>query len=542
LINRIINDKKMKKQFYKKRNVILSQILICVFILIVCEEINGQEYNINTQNEECTIGVASGKATSDNRPLLWKTRDYSSAINNEVYYFTSDTYNFISVITAGQNSYSWMGVNEKGFAIINSLSYDLSIESSGYGNGSLMKKALSSCATVLDFEQLLDETNITGRQTRANFGVIDSTGAAKMIETSGSEYWIFDANDTIQTPEAYVLRTNFTLTGGGSTGVQRFNRTTKLISDFSSGDSLNYKSIIRHQMRDFSDQNSNPLSVPYPFSQYISEVPIGYIHPNISICRNSSVSASVIHGVLPGEKAKLSTMWTILGQPASSIAIPYWPVGNTPPEANGISTAPLCDLSLKIKDILFDDFYISQQNSELSFIDTYKLLDENGNGHWARIFPAEDSIFLAVEAKLETWRQQNIINWQELLNYESEMAKYGLASLQQAFNVLNIPTFVKFDKETNNNLSEFNNFPNPFNIQTTFQFNLQQSENISMHIYDIKGMLVKTLFDNKKFFNGMHSFTWNGYDNLNRPLPPGLYFAILQTTQKRYTHKCIMVN
>ncbi len=114
----------------KKRLILKSVVLIIIFTWF--------SFPIYAQDfEECTIGVASGKATADGRPLVWKTRDNSSAPNNEVYFNTYYKYNFVSVITAGGTD-SWMGVNEKGFAILNSVSSDLPGGSSGLGNGRLM--------------------------------------------------------------------------------------------------------------------------------------------------------------------------------------------------------------------------------------------------------------------------------------------------------------------------------------------------------------------------------------------------------------------
>ena len=53
--------------------------------------------------EECTVGVACGRATPDGRPLLWKTRD-TSAKNNEVVYFTDGQYKYLALVTAGQDA------------------------------------------------------------------------------------------------------------------------------------------------------------------------------------------------------------------------------------------------------------------------------------------------------------------------------------------------------------------------------------------------------------------------------------------------------
>ena len=128
-------------------------------------------------------------------------------------------------------------------------------------------------------------TNKIGRTTDANFAVIDTTGAAAIFETGNYVYWKFDAEDT---PDGYVLRTNFSINGGGTGGIERYKRTQKLIADFHSGDSLNYKSILRYQMRDFSDAHSNQLPIPYLDSW--EGRPEGYIYNNLSICRHSSVS------------------------------------------------------------------------------------------------------------------------------------------------------------------------------------------------------------------------------------------------------------
>jgi len=371
------------------------------------------------------MGVAVGSATSDGRPLLWKTRDYFSHPDNEVYYNTSYKYNFISVVNAGDTQ-AWMGVNEKGFAILNAISADLPGGSSGLRNGELMRYALGTCASVADFQHLLDSTNVTGRQTQANFGVIDSTGAAAIYETGGYQYWKIDANDIGQAPNGYVLRTNFAFNGGGSSGIERYNRTVNLVSDFYSGDSLNYQSILRYQMRDFSDSNSDPVPVPYP-NQWYPWTPFGYIYCYLSICRSTSVSAAVIQGVIPGELAKLSTMWTMLGQPASTITVPYWPTGDTPGNANGDPTAPLCDVANQIKSTLFDF------TGESHYIDSYKLSDGSGSGLWAKTFIAENSIFAVAENMLTRWRLVTP-GTNEIFMEETTFADYALSILQQAYN------------------------------------------------------------------------------------------------------------
>ncbi|MCX6135910.1 MAG: hypothetical protein NTV54_00215, partial [Ignavibacteriales bacterium] len=224
--------------------------------------------------QECTIGAASGRATKDGRPMIWKTRDASGG-DNAVYLNAANRYKFLAIIDAGSRQSSWMALNEKGFAILNSVAYDLPEGPSGLGNGTLMTFASGNCASVSEFQHILDSTNITKRTTAANFVVMDSTGAAAIYETSGSQYWKFSAQDTIAFPKGYVLRTNFTVTGGGVVGLARFNRTTELFKGFSAGDSVTPKSILRYQMRDFADAGG--ISYALPFNGTIGGAPYGYI-------------------------------------------------------------------------------------------------------------------------------------------------------------------------------------------------------------------------------------------------------------------------
>ncbi|NOZ62411.1 MAG: T9SS type A sorting domain-containing protein [Calditrichaeota bacterium] len=471
--------------------------------------------------DECTIGVASGRATADGRPLVWKTRDYKSAPDNEVYYFDSYPNAYIAVITAG-STLPWMGVNEKGFAIVNSLSEDLEKASSGMGNGSFMKEALRTCDNIADFEDLLIATNSSGRKTQANFAVIDASGGAAIFETAGHEYWKFDANDESVAPLGYVLRTNFAFNGEAKNGlhdgihsIERYRRQRTLISEFHQGDSLNYRSILRYQMRDFSDFDSQPVPVPYP-SRWRSDRPFGYIYTGVSICRSTSVSTAVIQGILPGESPFLSTMWVILGQPAGSMAVPYFPVGQTPNIARGSNSAPLCDIARNIRSVLFD--YAPNDN----YIDSYKLLDGQGGGLWTKTFPAEDSIFIAFEDKISVWRQSGF-STDSLLSLEDELANYAFRKLNEFYTGMTTSVLAeKTKKNIPNKFQLFQNYPNPFNATTTIAFQLSSSGFVTVKITDVLGRSVATLLSEQKSV-GEYQLRWNAND-----VASGIYFYQMQ--------------
>ncbi len=377
--------------------------------------------------EECTVGVATGRATRDGRPMIWKTRD-APGTDNEVVWVTSAPIHYLAVVDAGSPS-AWMGLNERGFAILNSASSDLP-GGRGTGNGQVMSQVLGTCSSVAEFEAYLERTNTTGRSTQANYLVLDAGGAVAIYETAGNAYWKYDANDPQTAPYGYLVKTNFAFHGGGQGGIERYHRTSRLVPGYHAADRLEPRSILRQQMRDFARPTGESLPVPFEGS-WEPDRPAGYIHVDKSICRTSSVSAAVMQGVKPGEPPTLSTFWVMLGQPAASIALPYWPVGATPPEADGARTAPLCDASKRIRDLLFDLPGAGNQH----FLDTRKLRDGHGGGLWSLTLAAEDSIWTAAEAHLREWRRIQPTA-STILQAEGALARYALGILQNGYSTL----------------------------------------------------------------------------------------------------------
>jgi len=502
------------------------KLIIVQFIFLLCfsSSIIGQNsiHRNGAAQEECTIGVAIGDVTTDGRPLLWKTRDYTSEPNNIVKYFTSFQYKFINISTSGSSNLARMGLNEHGFAIVNSSSNDLPLGISEICNGTLMQLALGNCKTIADFQSLLDSTNITGRRTQGNMGVIDSTGAAAIFEIADTVYWRFNAADT---HKGYLIRTNFTINGGSTSGIERFNRSSDLINSFCSGDSLNYKNIIRYHFRDFSDKESKPIIIPYP--NYWSPVTqYGYINCEKSICRYSTVSAAVIHGVLPTEIGSLSTMWTILGHPAASVAVPYWAVGETPLEANGTITSSLCNIAIDIKAQLFD--YISDPK----YIDTYKLLNNTNGGLWACTFSLENYLFSETETFMESIRTENILPVNSILAHESYLANHVLNELQNCYK----SQIIDNSKFATDRILAI--YPNPFIDKTQIVYLLEQVSCVKIEIFSYMGQKIETvLHETQSAGKQLQLF----YVDKNK-YPDGIYFVKIFINNKIDTYKIIKLS
>ncbi|MBT3608002.1 MAG: T9SS type A sorting domain-containing protein, partial [Candidatus Marinimicrobia bacterium] len=81
----------------------------------------------------------------------------------------------------------------------------------------------------------------------------------------------------------------------------------------------------------------------------------------------------------------------------------------------------------------------------------------------------------------------------------------------------------------------FPNFPNPFNPETTFSFNIGSLQHTSLRIYDIQGRLIETLVQDK-INPGFHTMTWNASE-----VATGVYFVKLISGDKIKTQKIMVL-
>lgn len=85
------------------------------------------------------------------------------------------------------------------------------------------------------------------------------------------------------------------------------------------------------------------------------------------------------------------------------------------------------------------------------------------------------------------------------------------------------------------------NYPNPFNPETTISFTLKDPAlSLKLNIYNIKGQLVKTLYDGA-LQKGQHSFVWNGTDETNCQVSSGVYFYRLSNGKESRQRKMVLM-
>ena len=84
------------------------------------------------------------------------------------------------------------------------------------------------------------------------------------------------------------------------------------------------------------------------------------------------------------------------------------------------------------------------------------------------------------------------------------------------------------------------NFPNPFNSSTSITVKLPRAASVDLTIYSILGQKVRTLA-NGLFGAGIHTFAWDGIDDLGMPTASGVYLCRLNAgTNEIFTKKMIL--
>ena len=82
--------------------------------------------------------------------------------------------------------------------------------------------------------------------------------------------------------------------------------------------------------------------------------------------------------------------------------------------------------------------------------------------------------------------------------------------------------------------------PNPFQNTTIIWFNVSQTENISLEIFDLLGRRVRRLRDGN-ISAGRYSALWDGRDESGNFLSAGVYFAVLRTSTQIQKQKLIFL-
>ena len=334
----------------------------------------------------CTTAVVAPEASTTGTPILWKNRD-TSVLSNKIVFVDEVPFAYICLANARADSgrSCFAGLNEAGFAIMNTVAYnvpELAGESDDH-EGIIMADALRTCRTVDDFQSYLEKNLGPELGAQTNIGVIDAAGGAALFEVHNHGITRIDAADQ---PADYLVNTNFARSGeeGEGEGYIRFERASKLFQGFPPG-GVDPEVILHSFSRDLGHPMiDGPTLDDAP--QLPSRPPV-WINSRDRIDRPSTASTVVIVG---GNEERPATFWVIPGEPLTAAAIPLWvEAGRSPAALSEGERAPLWAESLRIKRGLRP----SRIGHTGDYLDLTRLDNADGTGYLPGLLELEQSIF-----------------------------------------------------------------------------------------------------------------------------------------------------
>lgn len=343
----------------------------------------------------CTSFIVSGRVTKDGRPMIFKNRDTGEQ-NNVVVVMQGELYRYMGIAAYWDKKAVeiWGGHNEAGFAIINTAAYNLNgcKGKDTDHDGILMRRALEVCRTLADFEHLLD-TLPKPRDLNSNFGVLDAEGGCAYYETGDSSFVKFDANDPVQAPDGYLVRTNHGLTGCRDidSGVERFMAISDFMEEANREGHIECQYLLTHVPRylthGLTKQN---LYDDLPLDENDVQI-VPFID---FIPRYITSSCLLVQGVAKGEQAIHTISWTNIGWPCASVAIPLMLESEVSlpsiVQRDETGKSWLCTKSIEQKQKVFS----LKRGNTRNYIDLSKLVNASETGVLQRTEKLEEEVLL----------------------------------------------------------------------------------------------------------------------------------------------------
>lgn len=358
--------------------------------------------------------------------MLFKNRD-ASENQNALAYFNDGKYPYLGLVDGNQEwkTMVWGGYNSKGFAIMNSAAFNNNVgDSSKYidQEGVIMKKALMTCKTLQDFEDLLNSLPKPWGLD-ANFGVIDAYGGAAFYETGNHDFQKFDANDPTIAPNGLLIRTNHSTRADRTKGFGycRYNTANAILQQAAIDKIITPQFIFNNLSRNLTHSiTKTDLTKNLPLNKETVDMRffIDYIP------RNNTTSAIVIVGASGPKYPEYTMMWTILGFPLTSVALPAWLTTkeNIPSliKMNNKLKAPICTASLKMKDICFPLTYDRGTN----YIDFSKVMNLENTGYLQKTKKIENEIFNRTNSFLDALQITGELSFEDIPNLYKELDEF----------------------------------------------------------------------------------------------------------------------
>ncbi len=382
----------------------------------------------------CTSVIVSGRVTKDGRPMIFKHRD-SGNVHNMMLVVQGRKYRYLGLVNAGDTLPKdvWGGYNEAGFGIVNTAAYNLNGNGGDTdGDGILIRKALEFCATLEDFERLMDTVK-KPRDVNSNFAVLDAKGGCAYYETGNYKYVKFDVNDPAVAPDGYLMRTNFGTTGNHKLdqGVERYQAITEFMAEACKEGHLEHDYLITHISR-YLKHGVTQLDMYDMMPE--TETDTCYVSFHDYIARYSTASVVLVQGVRPDESPLNTISWTIMGWPLTTIAMPLalLPSGKLPALVtdDGTDHSRLCEMGLQLKSRVFT---LKKGNNTAFYGNLAPLINKKGTGILQQLLLIEEDVMRQGEEAVAALRKakdskamEAYYDWVDVFITEQYKSKFGV--------------------------------------------------------------------------------------------------------------------
>jgi len=371
--------------------------------------------------DQCTAAVISPGAGAEGRPMLWKNRD-TGELSNRVVFVKEQPFSYLALVDKQDPSgrICWAGINDAGFAIMNTASYNLpqrageAVDQEGY----LMATALRSCRNVADFEAFLKANLGPSLGASTNFGVIDATGQASVFEVHNHGYVRLEA---AAAEGKHLLVTNYSRTGQKLEGAGRLRmqRAETLVQQRRPGP-FTPREILQSFARDTGHVLLNTPAWP-DFGRLQEQQ--RWLHSKHTINRWDTACAVILVGKDPRDPKSHAVLWVLPGEPLTSVALPLFVDAGASPEAFHLGKeAPLWGETWRLKGLIRPGM---GQPERQEYLDTAPLNNPAGTGFLPILLKAEDANLEKTANFLKSPRSSA-----ELATFQKELADQTLQVLK----------------------------------------------------------------------------------------------------------------
>jgi hypothetical protein len=115
-----------------------------------------------------------------------------------------------------------------------------------------------------------------------------------------------------------------------------------------------------------------------------------------------------------------------------------------------------------------------------------------------------------------------------------------LKKMLEEFGVKVSETQLNVETETSGESLSVRAYPNPFNPETTIEYNLKSNALVAIQIYDVQGKKIRSLGGDYRQA-GTYTVKWDGRNENSNQVPSGVYFVRIAAGNETLNHRIVMM-